>query len=635
MRTWEELNYSDTFGDLVNKFNKNSENSDFIDKTTGKIICNSIIYNGRETIDNELIVPFKNVKASGLVNSDTILDNFVLYFRSENKIIELNSFPIDLLAFNDNKIHFLFIKSDYSYRVSDCIFGRLDEILIGRFIITSNSTWSQFYIAGPMAGTSMYEGIDEFYETDGLIIKSPSALHLSFTEGSIKRSGIKYTDFKSPNVKEYDNYYDNNVNIPIRYVNAYNEIDYSVQAGDSVITNRYMTYSVKANLKAKCENLIDTVLNSCYKLEEKTNSRADDLQNAIELGVSGDNDFKNRIILDVLADYAVIFDDYLVKLKSLLDEQALSSIDSRDITTIKTDITNYINTNLYNIQDIELPQVEYLRGLYSFIENRDETICNKPLYTILNTLSTDLKNLTIEPGTISPVSQGKYTIQRILFDVYTNCFILQYGDTVYDTYDDVLAAVELQEYPAPWNKTVYIPLAIIVLKSGISSISADTETLIVSKRGINVDQLQEGFTDFISRLQISKLSDDFDDFKTETDNAIENINDRLDDFDDFKTETDNAIENINDKLDDIETNPSIKTVEYNVTVPAVQGYSGETTRTISSITGYTFIGFTDPYCQPNSSCSIKSVNGTTITIEGFNAGGGNPRVHFRALYLKD
>lgn len=536
MRNWEELAYTDTFGSAVDKFNSNSENSDFMDKITGKILCNSVIFNGKETIDNELVLPFKNIKSSGLVESNTIFDNFVLYFRNENKIIELNNFPIDLLAFADNKIHFLFIKSDYTYRVSDTIFGRVDELLLGRFIITSNSQWSEFYITAQMAGTPMYDGADEFYETNGLIIKSPSGLHLSFTGGNIKRSGIKYTDFKSPNTKEYDNYYDENINIPIRYVNTYNEVDYSTQAGDSVITNRYMIYNNTAKLKAKCEDLIDNILSSCYKLEEKTNERADDLQRAVNLGLETDNDFKNRIILDVLNNYSIIFNDYLVKLKNYLDEQELSSIDSSDITTIKTNIDTFINTNLYDVQDIQSPQVEYLRDLYSFIDNRDESVCNKPLYTILNTLLNDLSNLTIEAGTISPVANNKYTIQRILFDIYTNCFIIQYGDTVYDTYDDAIAATELQEYPAPWNKTVYIPMAIIILKSGITSIKDDEETLILSKRGVNVDEPQEESTDFFARLKIRRLSEDFETFKTEIsgdlDDFSEEINTRLDDFED-------------------------------------------------------------------------------------------------------
>lgn len=538
MKNWEELAYTNTFGDAVDKFNSNSRNSDFMDKTTGKILCNSVMFNGRETIDNELVLPFKNVKSSGLVESNTIFDNFVLYFRNENKIIELNNFPIDLLAFADDKIHFLFIKSDYTYRVTDTIFGRVDELLLGRFIITSNSQWSEFYITAQMAGTTVYEGADEFYETDGLIIKSPSDLHLSFTGGNIKRSGIKYTDFKSPNVKEYDNYYDENINIPIRYVNAYNEVDYSVQAGDSVITNRYMTYNNTAKLKAKCEDLIDKILNSCYKLEEETNERANDLQRAIDIGLENDNDFKNRIILDVLNRYSYIFNDLLVKLKGYLDEQELSSIDSSDITTIKTNITNYINTNLYNIQDIQSPQVGYLRGLYSFIDNRDTSICNKPLFTILDTLLNDLGALTIEAGTISPVANDKYTIQRILFDIYTNCFIIQYGDTVYDTYDDVIAATELQEYPAPWNKTVYIPMAIIILKSGISSIKDDDETLILSKRGVNVDEPQEGFADFVARLKIRRLEDDFEDFKDEIDG----------DLDDFETQVTNTITDLTNNV---------------------------------------------------------------------------------------
>ena len=105
MRNWEQLHYTNTFKELVDKFNLNSDSSNFIDKMTGTILCNGVLFNGKETIDGQSILPLQNITLSGIVNSDTILDNFILYFRDENKIIELDQFPIDLLSFNDNKIH--------------------------------------------------------------------------------------------------------------------------------------------------------------------------------------------------------------------------------------------------------------------------------------------------------------------------------------------------------------------------------------------------------------------------------------------------------------------------------------------------------------------------------------------------
>ena len=80
MRNWERLNYSDTFKDMVDKFNINSNNSTFMDSMTGTILCNGVLFNGNETVEGKMIRPLTEVDLSGAVNSDTIFDNFELYW---------------------------------------------------------------------------------------------------------------------------------------------------------------------------------------------------------------------------------------------------------------------------------------------------------------------------------------------------------------------------------------------------------------------------------------------------------------------------------------------------------------------------------------------------------------------------
>ena len=53
MRNWEQLHYTNTFKELVDKFNLNSDSSNFIDKMTGTILCNGVLFNGKETIDGQ------------------------------------------------------------------------------------------------------------------------------------------------------------------------------------------------------------------------------------------------------------------------------------------------------------------------------------------------------------------------------------------------------------------------------------------------------------------------------------------------------------------------------------------------------------------------------------------------------
>ena len=112
MKNWEQLKYNDTFKELVDKFNINSDNSSFIDNMTGTILSNGVLYQGKETVDSKLIRPLEKGDVSGVVQSNTILDNFILYYRDTNKLVSLDMFPIDLLSYANGKPQFLYIKEE-------------------------------------------------------------------------------------------------------------------------------------------------------------------------------------------------------------------------------------------------------------------------------------------------------------------------------------------------------------------------------------------------------------------------------------------------------------------------------------------------------------------------------------------
>lgn len=91
---------------MVDLFNKNSDNSQFIDNMLGTILCNGVLFNGNETIEGKLVRPLENVELSGTVSSDTRFDNFNLYFRDNNIVVSLDNFPVDFLSYADGKLHF-------------------------------------------------------------------------------------------------------------------------------------------------------------------------------------------------------------------------------------------------------------------------------------------------------------------------------------------------------------------------------------------------------------------------------------------------------------------------------------------------------------------------------------------------
>ncbi len=499
MRDWQTLHSTNTFQEMVDLWNKNRDSSEFIDSMVGTILCNGVLFNGNETVEGKLIRPLEDVGLSGTVNSDTIFDNFNLYFRDNNVVVPVNNFPVDFLNYADGKLHFLYFKQDLTYRISDYMFGKADEVLIARFIINNNSTWRQMYIMAQRAGTPMYNAADEFYTVDGCYIKTPGGLNLSMTSGTVKRSGIDFTDRISPDIRSIYNIASEKLNI--RYNNTANEIDYTQATRDTIITNKYMTYNMNKKLKIDAEKYIASIQNLYYLIEQKSNNVADELHTAIIAG--GELEDLQQIVMGY-TDFIDLIYSEVNRLYTLLGDPVLSSVDRTDLNTNKTQVDTYLSQNLKNKTVITEAQVQAIRTVPAYILPIDSTVTDNPLDSILKEIQDDLDGISFDLGVIKNVAAGKFTIQRILWDVYENTLIVQYGDKVYDTFPLAVEGTDLVEYPAPFGKTIYIPLAILIIKSGTTSISTDIESIIIDRRWIEVDQEMTAYTDYIARAQADK-----------------------------------------------------------------------------------------------------------------------------------
>lgn len=501
MRDWQELKYTNTFKDLVDKFNLNRDSSEFLDKMTGTILSNGVLFSGRETIDGMLLRPLKPVELSGVVQSNTIFDNFILYFRDTNNLKELNKFPVDLLSYADGKPHFLYIKEDLSYRISDYMFGAADEILLVRFVINTDSTWNQIYIMAQRAGTPMYNAAGEFYDIDGIYIKSPKGLELSHTSGTVKRSGIDFTDKVSPDISQFYNLASEKV--PLRYVNTANEIDYTEEKTYEVQTNKYMIYNMNKSLKIKAEEYISNIQNLYYMIDTRSKTAANELHESIVVG--GELSDLTQIVKAFTDSIDTIYTE-VDKLYNLLGDSVLSSVRRAALKDNKDLEVAYMNQYLKGnaISTITETQVTAIKNFPAFIYNIDSTICNKPLADALQEVQDGLNEIVFDVGEIRPVPTGKFTIQRILWDIYEQTLICQYGNKIYDNLNEAIEGTGLLDYPAPFGKTIYIPLAIMIIKSGITSINDDVETVIIDRRWIEVDQEQSGYADYVARAKADK-----------------------------------------------------------------------------------------------------------------------------------
>ena len=502
MKNWEQLKYNDTFKELVDKFNINSDNSSFIDNMTGTILSNGVLYQGKETVDSKLIRPLEKVDVSGVVQSNTILDNFILYYRDTNKLVSLDMFPIDLLSYANGKPQFLYIKEDLTYRVSDYMFGHADEILLARFVINTNSTWNQLYIIAQRAGTPMYNAADEFYDVEGMYIKSPGGLQLSQTSGTVKRSGIDFTDKVSPDIAQFYNLASERV--PLRYINNLNEVDYTKNSTYNVESDKYMIYNMNKKLKIEAEDYIRLIQNLYYGIKEYSYNTAQELHDSIVAG--GDLEDLQQII-KVYTSYIDIIYTEVDKLYDLLGNEVLNTVRRAALLENKNLIYNYINLYLSDSAistSITETQVTAIKNIPAYIININLSICPNPLDNTLQEIQDGLNNISFDAGEIKPVPAGKFTIQRILWDVYEKTLICQYGNTIYNSFNEAVEGTGLVEYPAPFGKTIYIPLAIMIIKSGITSVNDDSETIIIDRRWTIVDQEMSSYADYVARAKVDK-----------------------------------------------------------------------------------------------------------------------------------
>ncbi len=239
-RTAETIANTSTVSEWVDAFNNNAlQNNEFV-YYMGETLFNGFLYTGEETVGEQPIASLTNVILTGISPDNLSLDNFYLYFRDINKIILLDQKTFDLTDYADGEPHLFYINSSLGFRVSQKYDDRDDEICLFRFVINNNLQFVQLYITAQRFGTNVYDGSGEYFSIQGLVPKPKENLELYLGDGHIKRSGIKFDNHLSPDLFTVDN---DTTSYHIRYNNANNKIDYSLQWVTQVDTTKILNYS--------------------------------------------------------------------------------------------------------------------------------------------------------------------------------------------------------------------------------------------------------------------------------------------------------------------------------------------------------------------------------------------------------
>ena len=346
---------SDTIGTWVDAFNNNALASSDHTWYLGEMLFNGVLYTGRETIGGIEIHSLTNLNISSISPSLVELDNFYIYFRSINKIVLLDQRTFDLSQYADGEPHFFYLNSNFGFRVSQEFNQAVDEVMLFRFIISTNNLFTQCYTTFQRFGSNVYDSAGEYYQVQGCEpVPIDNTLTLRLNEGKIKRSGIKYDFHQVPDIYSIEN---KDVPFNLRYITVNNTVDFSQSVTTSIDPNKYLNYSTH---------------------------------------------------------------------------------------------------------------------------------------------------------TLSNVPVDKFTVQRILYDVYSDCLIFQYGDALYDSMSSALSSINNVSYPFPYDSLMFIPVGLLFVKQGATNLADPDEAILVQHLNTTIDPMDSAFfaEDAYARGRLDAIAND-------------------------------------------------------------------------------------------------------------------------------
>lgn len=171
------------------------------------------------------------------------------------------------------------------------------------------------------------------------------------------------------------------------------------------------------------------------------------------------------------------------------------------------------------------------------------------------------KKLDYKTKTLTNVSTGKFTIQRILYDVYTDCLIMQYGDAEYNDMNSALTSFNNVSYPFPYDNLMFIPMGLMIIKQGCTDLGDIEQCMLVQQLNITINPTDSVFfaEDSYARGRLQVLKNEIDDLQKQIDAA----NARMDKMDTRMDNMDTRMSNMDTRMDGIDKTIDNHKKDYN------------------------------------------------------------------------
>ena len=240
LNDYGKLLLTNTMSDLVELFNINSDNGSLVDSLLSYTVDTGIFRTGEEKVNNLSIGPHNSIALQISALNEVRFSGFMFYFKSIHKVFT-ETLTANLTSYKDSKLHLLYLKPDKTFLVTDTKYtGEDDYLLVAKFVITSSNVL-QFYVIARNAGTNQFDRSGVKYNVlDGIVPSAKSGKTITLSDGKIKYSGINILSDINTDVliEEFDN-----ATIPLRYVTAYNVVDWTANSTNDIDVSHIADYS--------------------------------------------------------------------------------------------------------------------------------------------------------------------------------------------------------------------------------------------------------------------------------------------------------------------------------------------------------------------------------------------------------